>query len=221
VSLLDFIRGSRPPLVQQGLEHLGEMIASAGEMYAAATAHLLDNQPLSLDLAQADERVNELEKEVRRVVFEHVVLNPKDELTLSLLLLSVVQDAERMGDLCKSIAKSVLLAKGPREGRHVVALRLIRDDVAAMFEPARASFVSADTAGARRVMETHAAIKGVVAEFTARLAAADDVSVDMAVTLAVAARMIGRVSAHLSNVASTIAMPFDQIRRSPTWGEDD
>jgi len=86
VSLLDFLRGSRPPLVEQGLRDLGQMIATAGEMFAAATAHLLDNEPLTLNLAAADERVNDLEREIRRAVFKHVVINPRDELTLSLLL---------------------------------------------------------------------------------------------------------------------------------------
>jgi hypothetical protein len=39
--------------------------------------------------------------------------------------------------------------------------------------------------------------------------------------LAVSSRMIGRVSSHLSNIISSVAMPFDQIRRSPTWGDDE
>jgi phosphate uptake regulator len=221
MSLLDFLRGTRPPLVEQGLSDLGQMIAAAGEMFDAASSHLLDNQPLTLDLAKADERVNNLEQEVRRVVFEHVVVNPRDELTLSLLLLSVVQDAERMGDLSKSIAKTVPLARGPRTGPHVEALRSIRDDVAAMFQPAREALLTADEVGARAVMDAHGRTKGVIAEYTRRLAAADDLTIDLAVVLAVGARMIGRISAHLSNVVSTIAMPFDQIRRSPTWGEDE
>ncbi len=221
MSLLDFLRGTRPPLVEQGLRDLGDMIAAAGEMFGAATAHLLENEALAVDLKVADERVNDLEQRVRRGVYEHVVVNPKDELTLSLLILSVVQDAERMGDLSKSIAKAASLARGPRSGPHVDALKAIRDDVARMFEPARRSLMEAEAAGARTVMEAHGRTKRVVAEYTARLAAADDLTVDLAVTLAVGARMIGRVSAHLSNVVSTVALPFDQIRRSPTWGEDD
>jgi len=126
-----------------------------------------------------------------------------------------------MGDLAKSLAKAASLTRGPREGPHVEALRAIRDDVASMFVPAREAFVTAETTGARGVMDAHGATKKVVVEYTRRLAIADDLTVDMAVTLAIAARMIGRISAHLSNVVSTIALPFDEIRRSPTWGEDD
>jgi phosphate uptake regulator len=197
------------------------MLEKSAEMFRASTAHLLDNQPLDVDLSAADEEVNVLERGVRRVVLEHVVVNPRDELALSLLLLSVVQDAERMGDLAKSLAKAAGLAPAPRDGPHVEALRAIRDDVLALFPRAQTAFVDADAAGARTVMDAHRVVKGQVAEYIQRLAASKETPVDLAVTLAVAARMIGRVSGHLSNVVSTIAMPFDQIRRSPTWGEDD
>lgn len=197
------------------------MLEQSGEMFRAATAHLLDNQALHVDLSEADAEVNLLERGVRRAVLEHVVVNPRDELSLSLLLLSVVQDAERIGDLAKSLAKAAGLARSQREGPHVQALREIRDDVLALFPKARTAFADADSAGARAVMNAHGDIKRRVAEYIQRLAGADDLPVDLAVTLAVSARMVGRVSGHLSNVVSTIALPFDQIRRSPTWGEDE
>lgn len=219
--IFDFFRSTRPPLVEQGLQHLGTMLDASGAMFQAATGALLDNESLKVDLRAMDEEVNRLEREVRRLVLQHMAVNPRDELSLSLLLLSVVQDAERMGDLAKSIAKAAALAEAPRMGPHVASLREMRDRVQAMFPQARAAFLKADAGGARAVMESHDEVKKLAAAYLERLAAADDVSVNAAVVLAVASRMIGRVSAHLSNVLSTVAMPFDQIRRSPTWGEDD
>jgi len=33
--------------------------------------------------------------------------------------------------------------------------------------------------------------------------------------------LMSRVSSHLSNIASAVASPFDQIRRAPTWKEEE
>jgi phosphate uptake regulator len=221
MKLFDFLTGARPPLVEQSLDDMGAMLDAAGEMFAAATAYLLDNAPLALDLSARDEDVNAREQKVRRAVLEHMTINPRDELALSLLILSVVQDAERCGDLAKSIAKAADLADAPRSGRHVEALRGLRDRVQALFPQARAAFLSADARQARAVMEAHDALKKEVTGYLRHLAEAGDLSVNLAVVLAVSARMIGRVSSHLSNVLSSVALPFDQIRRSPTWGDDE
>lgn len=221
MKFFDFLTGARPPLVNQSLGDMGAMLDTAAEMFAAATAYLLDNEPLTLDLSARDEEINARERKVRRAVLEHVTIDPRDELALSLLLISVVQDAERCGDLAKSIAKAADLADAPRTGRHVEALRRIRDRVQALFPQAREAFLKADARGARAIMEAHDALKKEVTGYLRRLAEADDLSVNHAVVLATAARMIGRVSSHLSNIISSVALPFDQIRRSPTWGDDE
>ena len=221
MKFFDFLKGSRPPLVDQSLDDMGTMLDVAGEMFAAATAYLLDNEPLPLDLSARDADINAREQKVRRAVLQHVTINPRDELSLSLLLLSVVQDAERCGDLAKSIAKAADLADAPRAGRHVEALQRLRDRVQALFPEARAAFLAADSRRARAVMEAHDALKKEVTGYLKRLSEADDLTVNLAVVLAVSARMIGRVSSHLSNIISSVALPFDRIRRAPTWGDDE
>ena len=76
-----------------------------------------------------------------------------------------------------------------------------------------------DARAGRVVMDEHAETKRDVAGFLQTLAAADDVTTNEAVVLAVTSRMIGRTSSHLSNIVSAVALPFDQVRNSPTWGD--
>ena len=217
MSFLSFLTGARPPLVDRALNELGAMLDTADAMFAAATNCLLDNEDLHLDLSAQDEKVNEGEMTVRRAVLEHMVSDPKVETSFSLLLVSIVQDAERCGDLAKSIAKVSDLATAPRMGRHVEALRPIRDRVQATFPRVRRSFIVGDARVGREVMEQHDRTKADVAAFLQELASADDVTPNEAVVLAVGGRMIGRTSSHLSNIISAVAMPFDQVRNSPTW----
>ena len=219
MQLFGFLSGAKPPLITRSLAGLADMIDTAGRMYAAATATLLDNEALAVDLAAEDETINEHERQIRRAVLEHVTLSPRDELSLSLVLISIVQDAERCGDLAKSIAKVADLADRPRMGGHVEALRPVRDRVQSAFPRVRAAFLTGDVEAARTVMEEHDQTKLDVTAYLQRLAAAPDLSSNLAVVLASAGRMVGRTSAHLSNIISGVALPFDQIRRSPTWGD--
>ena len=221
MNLFNFLTGARPPLVEQSMTDLGVMLDTADSMFAAATNCLLDNEALHVDLSVQDGIVNDREQKIRRSVLEHILADPRAELSLSLLLVSIVQDAERLGDLAKSIAKASELAAAPRMGAHVEALRPIRDRVQSAFPRVRRSFVVGDARTGREVMEEHAGTKTDVADFLRQLAAADDVTSNEAVVLSISARMIGRTSSHLSNIVSAVALPFDQVRNAPNWTDDD
>lgn len=220
MQLFNFLTGAKPPLITQSLRGLAEMLDTASGMFAAATAVLLDNEALDVDLSTLDESINARERQIRRAVSEHVSTDPRDQMALSLVLVSIVQDAERCGDLAKSLAKTADLAEHPRMGPHVEALRPIRDRVQATFPRVRAAFLSSDTEAARAVMEENDRTKALTAEYLQRLASADDLSPNLAVVLAIGGRMIGRTGSHLSNIISAVALPFEQIRRSPTWTDE-
>lgn len=220
MQLFSFLTGAKPPLIRRSLDGLAAMIDTAGRMFAAATATLLDNEAMELDLSAEDATINAHEQQIRRAVLEHVTMSPREELALSLVLVSIVQDAERLGDLAKTLAQVADLADRPRMGPHVDALRPVRDRVQSAFPRVRAAFLSGDAEAARTVMDEHDTTKADVAAYLRRLAAAPDLTPNRAVVLSSAGRMIGRTSAHLSNIISGVALPFDQIRRSPTWTDE-
>ena len=212
MKLFNFLTDTKPPLITQSVNDLVAMVDRAGQMFALATGHLLDNDALVVDLHEMDEDVNTRERLIRKAVLEHVAVNPQLELSFSLLMVSIVQDAERMGDLSKSLARAASLADAPRMGGHVGTLSEIRDRVQALFPLVHAAFVAGDHEGAHRVMDTHEDVKAAVGQFLERLSRADDVSANEALVLGIGARMIGRVSSHLSNIISAVALPFDQVR---------
>lgn len=215
--LLDAFRSTptTSPLVAQGTKTVCSMLDTSAKMFDASTATLLDNKPLTVDLGQMDDKVNAGEREVRRVVLEHLAVSPQDDLAWSLLLLSAIQDAERSGDLSKSLAKTAALAEAPREGDHADALRAIRDDVRGMFEKAKKAFSKGDADAAHDVMRANQRMKGRVADLLEAIAADRSLTPNAATVFALSARMIGRMSSHLSNVASAVALPFDLVRNAP------
>ncbi len=213
MNLFSFFTGTRPPLITDAMGAVETMLRVSGEMLAAALAHLLDNEPLEMDLSERDCEVNEAEQEVRRLVTEHLAIDPERERVLSLILVSAVQEAERVGDLAKSLAAAASLADAPRLSPHVEPLRALRDRLLRLVDDTHEGFVRGDAAAARRVTQEHREVKTIVADYLQTLAHAADVSSNEAVVLALSVRMMGRISSHLSNIVSSTLVPFDQIRR--------
>ena len=58
MQLFSFLTGAKPPLITQSLRGLADMLDTAGVMFAAATAVLLDNEALELDLSALDAQIN-------------------------------------------------------------------------------------------------------------------------------------------------------------------
>lgn len=221
MGLLDLFQGQAPPLVEQASEDVQQMLERGHHMFAASVAFVLDNEILDVDLSALDEEINKHERHLRRSVLEHLTIDPQRELVFSLKLLSIVHEAERIGDLAKSLEKTGRLAKKPRMGPHVQPLRALRDRILRMFDYAREGFVESEQEAARKLMMEHETVKDDVTQYLNDLAEQDDLTPNEAVVYAMSARLMSRVSSHLSNIASAVASPFDHIRRAPTWDEGD
>jgi phosphate uptake regulator len=189
------------------------MLEVSREMLEAALACLLDNEGLDVDLSARDDVVNEGEQEVRRLVLEHLSIDPERERIQSLILVAAVQEAERIGDLAKSLAAASTLADAPRLSHHAEPLRQLRDRLFRLLAETRRGFVKADAQAAHRVMKEHNEVKAFVADYLETIAHAADVTSNEAVVYAISARMMSRISSHLSNIVSSTLVPFDQIRR--------
>ena len=206
-----FSGAQRSPLIEAAFDDVSSMLRHSARMLDLALAALLDNQPLERDLDAMDDPVDEAERMVRRSVLEHLSFNPQQDLVASLVLVSMVQDAERIGDFARGIGELVPLARGPREGPFAERLREITRELRPLFEETEAAFRKDDPERARRVMEKASEIKAELRRYTEDVAASD-LTADMAVVYASAARILRRIGAHLSNIASSVAQPYDRIR---------
>ena len=206
-----FRGGAESTLVQSAFRDVSQMLQQAAKMYDLALATLVDNAPLEADLEAMDDEVDIGERMVRRAVLEHLSINPAQDLVASLVLVSMVQDAERIGDFARGLAEISSLAKSPRTGPFATELGELGARVRDCFDGCDRAFVEDDVELARGVISRHLANKAELADYLARLADSD-LSVDMAIVYATAARIMSRVSAHLSNIASSVVQPYDRIR---------
>ncbi len=210
-----FGTGKPSTLVEAAFRDVGGMLEQAGRMFDLALEALLDNRELDgdleADLDRMDDVVDEGERMVRRTILEHMSVNPRQDLVASLILMSMVQDAERIGDFARGLAQVVALAGSPRGGDFARDLRGIADRIRPHFALCNEAFRQDDSEKARRVLSAHAAIKHDCIACTRRVAASD-LSADMAIVYAQTSQILRRISAHLANIASTVVQPFDRIR---------
>jgi Na+/phosphate symporter len=206
-----FNPGSTSMLVDAAFTDVSQMLQRSAEMLDHALAHLLDNKTLSVDLEDMDDLIDEAERRVRRNILQHLAVNPQHDLVASLVLVSMVQDAERIGDFARGLVELVRLARSPRQGPFADELRQIADRLRPLFGICERAFRLADVNEARRVIIAHRELRRALKHYRNRVAASD-LSADMAVVYSGAAQILRRVGAHLGNIASTVVQPYDRIR---------
>lgn len=206
-----FGTGKTSILLEAAFRDITTMLEQSGRMLDHSLSVLLDHAELEVDLDRLDDVVDEGERMVRRSVLEHLTVDPSKDLVASLVLVSMVQDAERIGDFARGLAEVAGLAKGRREGPFADELRALAGRVRPLFEICEKAFREDDPDMAREVVVAHREIKQELIGFTRRIADSE-LSADMALVYGSAARILRRIGAHLSNIASTVVQPYDRIR---------
>jgi len=206
-----FGSGKRSTLVEAAFEDVSTMLRQSAKMLDHSLSALLDNEELQVDLDHMDDVVDDGERMVRRTILEHLTVNPRQDLVASLILVSMVQDAERIGDFSRGLGELVSLARSPREGLAADELKSLAARIRPLFEVCEEAFRQDDSEMAATVIIQHAELKKALVDYTKKVAASD-LSADMAIVYASGARILRRISAHLSNIASTVVQPYDRIR---------
>jgi phosphate transport system protein len=206
-----FNPGSGSPLVDEAFAEVSGMLQQSAKMLDHSLEVLIDNKPVAMDLEELDDMVDEAERRVRRTILHHLAVNPKQDLVASLILVSMVQDAERIGDFARGLVELMKMARSPRGGPFAEELRGFAARLRPLFEMTERAFRKADETEARRMIKTHRTLRDDLKEYRNRVAASD-LSADMAIVYAGAAQILRRVGAHLSNICSTVVQPYDKIR---------
>ena len=186
------------------------------KMYEASRSSLResDNADLPFDIKKTDRKINKYEREVRRNVLTHLTIAGTQNLVPGLVLVSIVIDVERIGDYTKNIAGLAKIHPGRLEGgKHEPMLQEIEKSIEENFSNVIESLKTQDKSVARAVLQVEEEIAKksdtIVSDLI--LGKNKDISTSDAVTVAMYARYLKRIDAHLTNIASSIVNPFPRI----------
>jgi len=192
-----------------------EMSLAAGEMCFSGLAPPQERS----ELYRRDQRVNHLERQIRKQVVAHLSLSGnRPDVPYSLLLMSLVKDVERIGDYAKNLAEVGDIRPGPiAEDEIGLELREIRRDVEESFKALSVVLASSDRTRAVELIRKGRDTAHRCDVLITRIAGST-YDAGTATALALATRYYKRIGGHALNVLSSIVMPIHKV---DYYDEDD
>jgi phosphate uptake regulator len=162
------------------------------------------------ELRSTDQKVNQLEREIRRELAVHASVFGGIHTPAVLLYMSIVKDVERVGDYTKNLLDLALdganFTRVPDTGDWVE----LRQEISRYIVESGETFRDRDGRRARGLLTRGSQLLDVFDERVTQLVRAADPG-PQAVARALAHRYLKRVVAHLMNLLSAVIMPLHSI----------
>lgn len=199
-------------ILRNALDQFCGMIGAAGAMFEDVTEHLWNGTPLERSVLEArDAEINRKEEEIRALLFKHLAVAPGAGVYQCMILMSLIRDAERIGDLCKNLLDVGSRDRRWREGNPFEARLYARKHrIFKAFDMALRAFEASDETLAKEVIEFKRITDRESDELFAELLAAS-LDKDSALVLGLINHHLRRVMAHLGNIAGSVVLPAHKL----------
>lgn len=200
--------------LQEVLDDFANMMEETHAMFKNVCDLLLRNKTcdgLKDKIYETDRKVNTLEREIRKRIVEHLSIQPSSDLPFCLVLMSVVKDAERLGDYAKNIFEVWELLKKPLD--HNLYKKFFDDldtKLLENFAQTKQAFVESNEQIAEECMKLEREIVKAC-DGTVEKLAASDLTTNESVCFTLLARYFKRTAAHLTNIASSVILPISNL----------
>lgn len=203
-------------LLKQALEQSAAALEKACGMFSFAMAFLIDGVGDEKKIYEMDQEVNALQIDIRKKVLEHLTISPEQDVTASLVLITIVVDIERIGDYAKNLVELHQMGPGKLEHpRYLTEIKNIRDKIEAAIPETSAAFVDADAEKAKNLLAELVWVGHRCDSVLQSLVGDDSLSVREAVVYGLLFRYLKRIGAHLKNVSSGVVNPFHRLGYRP------
>lgn len=210
--IVNMLKGSS--LIKKALELFNGML-SGGEFLFNEAWRVLSTQDDIERIPQyfydRDIEINNQEREIRRLLFEHLAIRPGHDISGCLALMSLIKDAERIGDYSKNIFEAGILYKGTIKGiKFFSRLSSNQAVIASNFPKLREAFKKSDERLAKEILEKYTPIKRECDRVLSELFEVE-LTTNEAIVTAMLTRYFKRINSHVSNIASGLVYPLNEI----------
>ncbi len=211
-NLINFWKGK--DFLSQVIDDFKQMLDYAENIFTAVSRGLLENErpdDLKDNVYTIDKKINKLERHIRGRVVEHLTLQPTVDTNSCLCLMSVVKDAERLGDYIKNLYEVIELLEKPIDRKTFEEyFNNINEDILTLFKDTKDAFILEDDSKAKA---TYFLESKLVKECDAILVklAKSDLSTNEGVCYTLVARHFKRIAAHLMNIATSVILPISEL----------
>ena len=211
--VMDFFRGSTESGLEEVEKTLTQMLLDGRDVYDTAMHSVFGGghrKELKQEIRGTDRGINLAQKEVRRSLVVHTAVGASVDFPLALTYMSIVKDAERVGDYAKNIYDLARYGISFEGADDAAELARYRDAVSQLIADAAEVFAARDVGAAQRLIDK---ADGFLDEYDAQVKAAirSEGPTSEAVGRALYARYLKRITAHIMNMMTSLVVPVDRL----------
>ena len=205
-------------LLSQAWDESYKMMMLSNEMFTQAIKYLREgeNDETIRMLKKRDVEINTFQRDVRKKVVTHYAISQDiEDLPNGLVLLNMVVDVERVGDYTKNILDLALNHPNTIKSEEVSKdLYRVEQEVISRFSKTLEAIHTQDADVARSMMvsykETLTSVLDDIVNgcISGKITLGDE---SKTVSLALYARYLKRIGAHLKNITTVLINPFDAV----------
>jgi len=212
--VMEFFRGGADKELEQIETRIQQMLVDCRHTFDTAINALLggtDPGVVKKDIKKTDRQVNKAEREVRRELVVHAsVRGAQADIPMVLVSMSIVKDAERIGDYAKNIFDIARAGVDLSQSDDLDQLIKHRDQVSRLIAETARIFGERDAEAAHQILQVEdenlSAYDALVIEQIG-----SDASAGHAVPRALLYRYLKRITAHAMNILTSLVMPIDRL----------
>jgi phosphate transport system protein len=207
-------------LLDRAYQRSFDMLAITMAMCMEAKVNLRQREDSEIDLSMKDKdkEVNKYEREVRRMVFNHLAVQGTADLPSGLALISIIIDIERLGDYAKNMLELALDHPGKLHGGKFEE-ELVRIEIAVEdnFVQTKKCFERGNADLALELLDKYAWVNDICDEIVKAVVKEKDSNIrpGNASALVLYVRWLKRINSHLRNITTSVVNPFDRIGFQP------
>ena len=205
-------------LLSQSWDESYKMLNLSHEIFQQALIYLRNGENIDTlkTLKMRDKEINEFQRDVRRKVLTHyAVEQDTSNMADGLILINMVVDIERIGDYCKNILDLAINHDQSIKSSEISEdLAMIEEEVKSRFEKTIQAIQSQDVEIAQSLMEGYKEQMTGKSDEIVNGILKDELhfgSEARTASIALYARYLKRIGAHLKNITTTLVNPFDAI----------
>ncbi|MFQ5947305.1 MAG: PhoU domain-containing protein [Acidimicrobiia bacterium] len=211
--VLDFFRRSSDKALEHCEVKLAKMLSDGRHAFDAAMSALLggaDPAVVGPDVRATDRGINLTEQEIRRELLIHASVTRALDVPLVLGYMSIVKDAERVGDYAKNVFDLAAYGVNLSTAKDRDALVGYRDRVSSMIAETARIFSERDAEQARAFITEADDVLDEFDDLVQEAIHSEGRAADE-VPRALLCRYLKRITAHLMNILTVLVMSVDQI----------
>jgi len=204
-------------LLTRSKEEAISMLRTCREMFQIVIQGIKEevNDGTIENIGRTDREINKQQRDIRKMVFEHLAISSSGDLLTGLQLLTTVIDIERIGDYTKNIADLVGMLPAKFDfGDYDKEFKELENSTMSIFDKTIKCFETNDVELAKNVLQKYDVVGKKCNELLKEIITSKTSGKMVEkkyLAMVLLLRYLKRVDAHLKNIATTLVNPFHKI----------